>query len=112
MGTGLDLLKEVREQADPPPLILMTAKGSIESAAEAMKDGVFDYLAKPFDLDVMLERARAALKDQASVLPSAEDGPGSMIVGSHPSIVEVYKSIGRVAPMKVPVPDLRRNRDR
>ena len=102
-GNGLDLLKEVREQADPPPLILMTAKGSIESAAEAMKDGVFDYLAKPFDLDVMLERARAALKDQASVLPSVEDGPGSMIVGSHPSIVEVYKSIGRVAPMKVPV---------
>lgn len=102
-GNGLDLLKEVREQADPPPLILMTAKGSIESAAEAMKDGVFDYLAKPFDLEVMLERVRAALKEQPSVLPSAEDGPGSMIVGSHPGIVEVYKSIGRVAPMKVPV---------
>lgn len=102
-GNGLDLLKEVREQADPPPLILMTAKGSIESAAEAMKDGVFDYLAKPFDLDLMLERVRAALKEQPSALPGAEEGLGSMIIGSHPSIVEVYKSIGRVAPMKVPV---------
>jgi DNA-binding NtrC family response regulator len=99
----LDLLKEVQEQADPPPLILMTAKGSIETAAEAMKDGVFDYLAKPFDLDVMLERVRAALKEQISALPKEGDGPSSMIVGSHSGIVEVYKAIGRVAPMKVPV---------
>jgi DNA-binding NtrC family response regulator len=102
-GNGLDLLKEIREQVDPPPLILMTAKGSIETAAEAMKDGVFDYLAKPFDLEVMLERVRAALKDQSSMAPRVEDGPESMIVGSHPGIVEVYKAIGRVAPMKVPV---------
>lgn len=102
-GTGLDLLKEVQEQADPPPLILMTAKGSIETAAEAMKDGVFDYLAKPFDLDIMLGRVRAALKEQAPALPKELDGPGSLIVGSHSGIVEVYKAIGRVAPMKVPV---------
>ena len=102
-GSGLDLLKEVQEQADPPPLILMTAKGSIETAAEAMKDGVFDYLAKPFDLDVMLERVRAALKEPTSALPKEVAGPGSMIVGSHSGIVEVYKAIGRVAPMKVPV---------
>lgn len=102
-GSGLDLLKEVREQADPPPLILMTAKGSIETAAEAMKDGVFDYLAKPFDLEAMLERVRAALKEQPPASRTEEDGPGSMIVGSHPGIVEVYKAMGRVAPMKVPV---------
>lgn len=102
-GSGLDLLKEVREQADPPPLILMTAKGSIETAAEAMKDGVFDYLAKPFDLEAMLERVRAALKEQPLASRIEADGPGSMIVGSHPGIVEVYKAMGRVAPMKVPV---------
>lgn len=102
-GTGLDLLKEVQELADPPPLILMTAKGSIETAALAMKDGVFDYLAKPFDLDIMLERVRAALAEKAPPSPREENGPESMIVGSHPTIVEVYKATSRVAPMKVPV---------
>lgn len=102
-GSGLDLLKEVQELSDPPPLILMTAKGTIETAASALKDGVFDYLAKPFDLDVMLERVRAALVSHAHSAPSEAGGPGSMIIGSHPSIVEVYKAISRVAPLQVPV---------
>ena len=102
-GSGLDLLKEVQELSDPPPLILMTAKGTIETAALAMKDGVFDYLAKPFDLDVMLERVRAALVSYVPAAQSEASGPASMIVGSHPAIVEVYKATSRVAPLQVPV---------
>lgn len=102
-GTGLDLLKELQEGADPPPLILMTAKGSIETAASARKDGVFDYLAKPFDLDVLLERVGAALENRPIPTASEAPGPGSMIVGSHPAMVEVYKAISRVAPLQVPV---------
>ena len=102
-GTGLDLLEEIREGADPPPMILMTAKGSIETAALAMQDGVFDYLAKPFDLDAMLARVRAALATQAPVAAARSHGPESMIVGSHPAIVEVYKATSRVAPLQVPV---------
>jgi DNA-binding NtrC family response regulator len=102
-GTGLDLLKEVHEGENPPPLILMTAKGTIETAAMALKDGVFDYLAKPFDVDVLLERVRAALASRTPVSASKTEGPGSMIVGCHPAIVEVYKATGRIAPLNVPV---------
>ncbi|MDR3682894.1 MAG: sigma-54 dependent transcriptional regulator [Geothrix sp.] len=102
-GTGLDLLQEIQALPDPPPLILMTAKGSIETAARAMKDGVFDYLAKPFDLEVMLERVGAALAVQGPITPSENSGPESMIVGSHPAIVAVYKATSRVAPLPVPV---------
>lgn len=95
-GTGLDLLQEIQGLPDPPPLILMTAKGSIETAAPAQKEGVFDYLAKPFDLGVMLERVRAALATKAIAVPSGDGGPESMIVGSHPAIVEVYKATSKV----------------
>jgi DNA-binding NtrC family response regulator len=102
-GTGLDLLKELQEQADPPPLILMTAKGSIETTTTAMKDGVFDYLAKPFDLAVLLDRVKAALASRTPTTPTEARGPESLIVGSHRAIVEVYKATGRVAPMQVPV---------
>lgn len=102
-GTGLDLLQELQGLPDPPPLILMTAKGSIETAASAQKEGVFDYLAKPFDLDVMLERVRAALTTKAITVPSKDGGPESLIVGSHPAIVEVYKATSKVAPLPVPV---------
>ncbi len=102
-GTGLELLQTVRSLEDPPPLILMTAKGTLETAAAALKDGVFDYLAKPFDLELLLERVQAALADPPPAPPRGEDGPASMIVGSAPALVEVYKAIGRVAPLRVPV---------
>ena len=102
-GTGLDLLKETQGLDDPPPLILMTARGTIETAAAALQEGVFDYLAKPFDLEVMLARVQAALADRILAPPVAKEGPESLIVGSHPALVAVYKAIGKVAPMKVPV---------
>jgi DNA-binding NtrC family response regulator len=102
-GSGLELLKDLTVGSNPPPLILMTARGSIETAAKAMKDGVFDYLAKPFDLDLMLERVRAALQLPGLASSWSDEGPASLIVGNHPAIVDVYKAIGRVAPLNVPV---------
>lgn len=102
-GSGIDLLMEIQAGQDPPPLILMTAKGSIETAAQARQKGVFDYLAKPFDLEQMLERVGAALTRQPAPIATAEPGPESMIIGSHPTMVEVYKAISLVAPLNLPV---------
>ena len=102
-GNGLDLLKEVMAGPQPPPVILMTARGSIETAATATQDGAFDYLAKPFELDLILDRVRAALQSQTPGGLPAETGPASMIIGNHPAIVEVYKATSRVAPLRVPV---------
>ncbi|WP_243317113.1 sigma-54-dependent transcriptional regulator [Geothrix paludis] len=102
-GTGLDLLKALQAFDDPPPLILMTAKGTIETTAQALKEGAFDYLAKPFDLEVMLARVEAALAGRPAIPVRIEEDPASMIVGSAPALVAVYKAIGKVAPMRVPV---------
>ena len=102
-GSGIDLLKEIQAGQEPPPLILMTAKGSIETAAQAKQEGVFDYLAKPFDLEQMLERVGAALAQRPAPTARLEPGPESMIIGSHPVMVEVYKGISQVAPLNVPV---------
>ncbi len=100
---GLSFLREVREMLDPPPVILMTARGSMETAAVAAKTGAFDYLAKPFDVAGLLDRVRAALAVRPPFAPASPEGPASMIVGSHPGIVEVYKAVARVAPLQVPV---------
>ena len=102
-GTGLDLLEALQAFDDPPPLILMTAKGTIETTAQALKEGAFDYLAKPFDLEVMLARVEAALAGRPALPARVEEDPASMIVGSAPALVAVYKAIGKVAPMRVPV---------
>ncbi|MDD5564372.1 MAG: sigma-54 dependent transcriptional regulator [Thermoanaerobaculaceae bacterium] len=102
-GTGLDLLAELQRRPSPPRLILITARGTVETAALASRFGAFDYLAKPFDVKVLLERVAAALSPPAAAGPAREPGPETMIVGSHPAIVEVYKAIVRVARLHVPV---------
>jgi DNA-binding NtrC family response regulator len=101
--TGLDLLADLQCLASPPKVILMTARGTVETATLASRTGAFDYLAKPFDVSVLLERVDAALAPAAAPAPAPEVGPDSMIVGSDPAIVEVYKAVARVAPLAVPV---------
>jgi DNA-binding NtrC family response regulator len=100
---GLTLLKAISERSDPPRVILMTARGTIETTALANRGGAFDYLAKPFDLSELIDRvATAARKSEAAEAP-AEAGPSSRIIGWHRSMVEMYKAIARIAPLSVPV---------
>ena len=59
--SGADVLREVHSINPAIPVILITAYGSIESAVDVMKQGAFDYVQKPVDLDELLlniERAR------------------------------------------------------
>lgn len=100
---GLDLLQSIAAGRNAPAVILMTARGSIETATIAARIGAFDYLAKPFDLGVLIERVRAALTPQAAIAAVLDDAPASMIVGAHPSMVAMYKAITRISPLNVPV---------
>ncbi|HEX7677797.1 MAG TPA: sigma-54 dependent transcriptional regulator [Thermoanaerobaculia bacterium] len=101
--TGLTLLQAIAERRDPPRVILMTARGTIETTALAQRIGAFDYLAKPFDLGELIARVRAALGDRVAHEVEIEAGPASRIVGSHPSMIAMYKAIARVASLNVPV---------
>jgi DNA-binding NtrC family response regulator len=62
--TGIDLLKTAREQAEPPVCVLMTAFASFENAVNAVKEGAFDYLPKPFSnaqLEHMINRVKTVV---------------------------------------------------
>ena len=101
--TGLTLLQAISERSNPPRVILMTARGTIETTALAQRIGAFDYLAKPFDLGELIARVRAALGDRVADEVAIEPGPSSRMVGSHPSMIAMYKAIARVASLNVPV---------
>ena len=58
---GLDLLHQLRGQAGAPPVIVMTAWGSVELAVEAMRRGARDFVMKPWDNARLLETVRAQL---------------------------------------------------
>jgi DNA-binding NtrC family response regulator len=57
---GLEVLRQVREESDPPEIIIITGNGTIETAISAMKLGAYDYLSKPYrmaEIDVLVRRA-------------------------------------------------------
>jgi len=57
---GLETLKHLRAEADPPQVIIITGNGTVETAINAMKLGAYDYMAKPYrmaEIDVLVRRA-------------------------------------------------------
>jgi two-component system, NtrC family, nitrogen regulation response regulator GlnG len=107
---GLTLLKQIREQRPDAQVVIMTAHGTMETAIQAMQQGAYDYLAKPFDLDEALLLAERALAARRLTLEVAALRAGlkevwefGALVGRHPTMQEVYKSIGRVAGSDVSV---------
>jgi DNA-binding NtrC family response regulator len=98
--TGLDVLDAAKRKDPRCSVILMTGRGTMETTMAATRGGAFDYIAKPFDLDVMLdaiERAEASRTgggDEAE----EEDLPETEMIGSSAAMVEIYKTVARVAP--------------
>lgn len=98
--TGIDVLMAAKKQNESCPVILMTARGSMETVMAATQNGAFDYLAKPFELDTLLVAVRRALDkgDAEDEETEAEDLPESEMIGSSPGMVEIYKTVSKVAP--------------
>jgi DNA-binding NtrC family response regulator len=98
--TGIDVLIAARKQDPNCSVILMTARGTMETVMDATRYGAFDYLAKPFELDTLLEAVRRALDTRSSEDEEVEteDLPESEMIGSSPGMVEIYKTLSRVAP--------------
>src|SRR5512136_2604043 len=59
--SGLDLLRKVKNLAPQTPVILLTAYGTIQNAVDAMRDGAYDYLLKPFSSESLESVVRRAL---------------------------------------------------
>jgi two-component system nitrogen regulation response regulator GlnG len=105
-GNGLDFFREIQALDPRRPVLIITAHGTTETAIESMKNGAFDYLVKPVDLDrlsQLLGRAfeAARLMTVPAVLPA--DEYGDRIVGRSLVMQEMCKSIGRLAPQDVSV---------
>ena len=103
-GTGLDVLRAVQENDPTTSVIFLTAVGTVELAVESMRQGAFDFLTKPFEIDVMkatirracertfLLRENAVLRTTVRKLEGAEE-----ILGNSQSIQSVRDLIARVS---------------
>lgn len=98
--TGIDVLMAAKNHNADTPVILMTARGTMETVMQATRNGAFDYLAKPFELDTMLEAVKRAVqvREPGDDDTEPEELPESEMIGSSPGMVEIYKTVSRVAP--------------
>lgn len=99
--TGLDVLHKARTRNPACKVILMSGRGSMETVMEATRGGAFDYLAKPFELDDLLDVLRRAETDGQPVEGDEEvdidDLPETDMIGSSPKLVQIYKDVAKVA---------------
>jgi len=103
--SGLDLLERVRALPDPPHVIVITAQNTMANAIEAMKRGAYEYLTKPFDIDLFERLVLQAVGERgepAGPLSTLDDGPVGepdtrTLFGESPAMQRVFKAIGRAA---------------
>src|SRR5579871_611846 len=100
--TGIDILRTARRQNPECAVILMTGRGSMETVMAATQGGAFEYLAKPFEMAHMIDTIKRAEKslngpedDEAAAI---DDLPETEMIGSSPRMIEIYKTVSRVAP--------------
>jgi DNA-binding NtrC family response regulator len=92
---GIEVVREFRNFSPETKIIAMTAQGSLEIAHEAIAEGAFDFIAKPFDVEEVLALVSRATSSTPVKLP--EPSPGdqdfsvSGLVGHSPQMVRAYK---------------------
>lgn len=107
---GLDVLREAKQNAESTEVILITAYATIENCKDAIKQGAFDYLVKPLDIDqlrTLVEQAsrRAASADarRAQTERNHEYFAFEGIMGNSPAMERIFEIIRRVAPTNISV---------
>jgi two-component system nitrogen regulation response regulator GlnG len=108
--SGLEVYQQLRELDARIPVIFATTVKGADAAIEAMKQGAYDYLFKPLDLEQLqrvvgeaVEVARRMRRPAVLTETAPDPDTEGAILGACPAMREVYKAIGRVAAQDVPV---------
>jgi two-component system, NtrC family, response regulator AtoC len=107
---GMALIEKVSQRARPPICILMTAYGSIATAVEAMRKGVYDFVTKPINLDELGMKIRRAINGQRleqenqQLRQQVEQRFGlESLIGESPAMHRILDTIRQVAPTRATV---------
>ena len=99
-GELFDILPQITELREDLPVIVVSAKNNLQTAISATKQGAYEYLPKPFDLDELQNLVKKALernkttKNKSKIQKKIDK---QMIVGRSPAMQDLYKSIARLS---------------
>jgi DNA-binding NtrC family response regulator len=104
---GLSAMQRLNQLAGDVPIVVITAFGSLDVAVTAIRNGAFDYLAKPFDLEqaaTVIDRALAQARPAAAGTDAADAFTVEQeLLGQGPAMQQVFKRIALVAPSEASV---------
>lgn len=104
---GLSAISPLRDAAPGAPVIIMTAFGTLDTAATAVREGVFEYLVKPFSLkELKAVLSRAFENGIATSVENGTSGPApssDVVIGRSPEMQRIFNRIALVAASDVPV---------
>lgn len=102
---GMELLMKSKILQPDTPVILITAWGSIELAVEGMRGGAYDFITKPWNNLVLLQRIETALSLNAGEKKETHEASFDRcgIIGNNKSLVELLSTVERIAPTDAPV---------
>ena len=96
--TGLDVLRAFKSASPDAQVLLISGFGSLEMAVDAVRNGAFDFISKPFNI----AEVKAVVDRTAGTRPPREIQPAGL-VGRSPAMLAVYKQIARAADTTAPV---------
>ena len=101
---GIELLRQMKILLPEVPVILITAWGSIPLAVEGMRHGAFDFITKPWDNRLLLQRVETALTiSRPDTTPLSADFDRDGIIGNDRALAELLDTAQRVAATDAPV---------
>ncbi len=103
---GLTLLSHINETYPDLPVIIMTAHSDLDSAVNAFHGGAFEYLAKPFDVQEVIDQVTKACRRHAETTAAQVSDKSlgdSDIIGEAPAMQEVFRAIGRLSRSNITV---------
>jgi two-component system, NtrC family, response regulator AtoC len=100
--SGLEVLKELRKRENDTPVVMITAYGTMERAVEAMKEGAYDFITRPFEPDhiaLVVQKAleRHQLKREVEVLSEESGRRYRLVLGESPKMKQVTETAKRAA---------------
>jgi two-component system C4-dicarboxylate transport response regulator DctD len=106
---GLDVLREVRQRDRELPVVLVTGHGDVSMAVQAMRDGAYDFIEKPFSSEKLVGTVRRAIERRTLMMENRqlrEQLPGGgpvPIIGQSPGMQDLRRKIAALAPADVDI---------
>src|SRR5688500_4334720 len=102
---GIDVLRSVRDLTPGTPVIIVTGFGELEKAVEAVREGAFDFVSKPFNITELKGLVERALQKAPAAAPptAVRDTMPPALLGRTPVMTGVYKQIAHAASSDAPV---------